>query len=177
MDMQIAGFPDYTVSRNGDVFSRKCGRFLKHNISKGGYHSVELFNEHGHKRLLVHRLVAMAYLPNPENLPQVNHISEDKGDNSVSNLEWCDAKYNMNYGTRIHRKVSNTDYSTEKRKQIARINGKAKARPVLQVADGKIVNRFNNAKDASVATGIDHSHILDVCNGKRKTAGGFVWTF
>ena len=177
MAVQIADYPDYTVSRSGEIFSRKCGRFLKHNISKGGYHSVELFNEHGHKRLLVHRLVAMAYLPNPRNLPQVNHISEDKGNNSVENLEWCDAVYNMNYGTRISRKVRNTDYTTEERKRIARVNGKARAKPVLQIKDGSVINRFNNAKDASTATGVDRSHILDVCNGKRKTAGGFVWTF
>lgn len=175
MGIPVLNYPDYTVSEKGEIFSRKSNRILKHNITNQGYHTVELFNKHGSKRLLVHRLVAQAYVPNPENLPQVNHINENKGDNSARNLEWCTAKYNMNYGEAAKTRHKKIDYSTESRKSIARRNGKAVSRPVLQIMNGEVVNRFESAKQASVFTGISHSHICEAASGKAKTAGGFTW--
>ena len=78
-------------------------RILTQHIDKYGYLSVRLFYEGRRKRFSVHRLVAQAFIPNPNNLPQVNHKDEDKTNNAAGNLEWCDAKYNCNYGTRNHR--------------------------------------------------------------------------
>ena len=69
------------------------GEYLKVDFSKNGIN----------KRYVVHRLVAKAFIPNPDNLPQINHKDEDKTNNRVDNLEWCDAKYNINYGTRQER--------------------------------------------------------------------------
>ncbi len=176
-EVTILNYPDYTINEKGEVFSRKNNCVLKHNIMKTGYHTVELFNKHGSKRLLVHRLVAQAYIPNPQNLPQVNHINENKGDNSVCNLEWCSAKYNMNYGQAAKLRHKNIDYSTEIRKNIARKNGKAVSRPVLQMINGEVINCFESAKQASIFTGVNHAHICDVANGRRKTAGGFIWVY
>jgi len=65
---------------------------------------IELTDRDGdRKKFPVHRLVASTFIPNPNNYPQINHKDEDKTNNSISNLEWCTAKYNINYGTWINR--------------------------------------------------------------------------
>lgn len=84
----IAEFPDYEVSDSGLVYSHKSHKELRQSKQSNGYMTVELFNERGSKRVLVHRLVALAFIPNTGELPQVNHINEDKADNRAENLEW-----------------------------------------------------------------------------------------
>lgn len=91
-------YDNYIVYSDGKVWSKRYKRFLKGNIVRG--YLVVCLN---HKMKLVHRLVAESFIPNPDNLPQVNHKDENKLNNSVENLEWCDAKYNTNYGTGIQR--------------------------------------------------------------------------
>lgn len=88
-----------SIPRNGTI---KTERILKLQEDKDGYLYVRLHLGHMNKRkaFKVHRLVANVFLNNPLNLPQVNHIDENKKNNDVNNLEWCDNKYNMNYGTR-----------------------------------------------------------------------------
>ena len=102
----------YQVSDKGNVRSlarvdslgRECrGRVLKQGYSSGGYPQVNLYKNGKRKSRLIHRLVVGAFIPNPESLPQVNHIDEDKDNNNLENLEWCDSKYNVNYGTRTER--------------------------------------------------------------------------
>lgn len=106
----------YVVSNFGKVKSlqrtRKCSygsirivyeKILNHKIDKDGYHIVTLSKEGKTKCIGVHRLVAQAFLPNSYNFPMINHKDEDPSNNNVDNLEWCTAKYNSNYGTRIDR--------------------------------------------------------------------------
>ena len=76
---------------------------LEQEVGKLGYHRVNLFNNDKGKKHLVHRLVAEAFLDNPMNYPQINHKDENKDNNIPSNLEWCTAKYNSNYGDRTER--------------------------------------------------------------------------
>ena len=99
----------YEVSSYGRVRSldrydrRNCfrkGRILKQNNDGRGYMSIELCLNSKIKRYLVHRLVAQAFIPNPDNLPEVNHKDENPENNSVTNIEWCNRSYNINYGTR-----------------------------------------------------------------------------
>lgn len=78
-------------------------RILKPHNTKG-YFTVCLYKNKTHKLYLIHRLVAQAFIPNPDNLPQVNHKDEDKTNNRVNNLEWCTAKYNMNYNDVLKRR-------------------------------------------------------------------------
>lgn len=117
----------YEISSYGRVKSleisyvRKDGRMyhkpeiiLKPNYVSG-YLRVGMYKNKTFKYYLIHRLVAQAFLPNPDNLPEVNHLDEDKSNNRVENLEWCDRSYNMNYGTlqqrRIQTNINNGKYT------------------------------------------------------------------
>ena len=111
----------YEVSNTGQVRSLDkydslgvfwIGKLLS-KLKVGGYFMVKLRKDGIQKMCLIHRLVAQSFIPNPLNLPQVNHKDEDKTNNMVDNLEWCDAKYNSTYGTARER-----EYETKHRKTI-----------------------------------------------------------
>lgn len=95
---EINGFTDYQVSEIGEVYSLKRNRKLKP-YEKKGYLGVWLFKDGERKFRLIHRLVAESFIPNPNNLPQINHKDENSKNNAINNLEWCTQKYNNNYGT------------------------------------------------------------------------------
>ena len=118
-----------------------------------------------------HRLVAMAFIPNPDNLPHVNHKDEDKTNNSFDNLEWCDESYNINYGTCIER---------ANKKKFNHGSKLMPERPVVQMdKDGNVIRTFLSIREATRETGIEHSCICRCCTGARnaKTAGGFKWRY
>lgn len=94
----IQGYEEYAVSTKGYIKRVSNGKILKPQITSKGYHTVRLYNRDGNKLLKVHRLVADAFIENPNNFPQVNHIDENKTNNCVSNLEWCDNQHNTTYG-------------------------------------------------------------------------------
>ena len=98
----IKGY-DYEISNTGQVRNVKTGRILKNNINNSGYYLVTLYKDRIPKTFCIHRLVALAFIPNPNNLPEVNHKDENKLNNRIDNLEWCTSKYNINYGTRTER--------------------------------------------------------------------------
>lgn len=182
MGVPVPGYETfYSIDECGNVYSIRSKRFLKPTIGNNGYCTVE-FNVKGKvKRLLVHRLVAQAFLPNPFNYPQVNHKDENKENNHVSNLEWCTAKYNMTYGNAPSvRKESRAWFTkSEKIKQIARINGKKVSKPVVKMdIQGNILDVYESAKQAALLNNINHSHICECCLGKRyKTVGGYKWIY
>ena len=76
---------------------------MSQNYDKHGYYRLGLFKDGKKKTFFAHRLVAMAFIPNPYNYPEINHKNEIKTDNRVKNLEWCTKEYNLSYGTRIER--------------------------------------------------------------------------
>lgn len=152
----------YQVSDKGRVKSLKFGkeRILKSARDTGGYLLVALCKNGEQKTYKVHRLVAQAFIPNPNNLPEINHKDEDKTNNSAQNLEWCDSKYNNNYGTHNQR-------SAEKR-----------SKPILQFTkDGEFVKEWKSIRDVERNLGYAKQHISSCCNGKRKSSNGFVWKF
>lgn len=176
----VDGFENYTIDTNGNVFSLNKKIYRKPSVSKQGYKTVDLYRDGSVKRFLVHRLVAQAFIPNPYELPQVNHIDENPSNNHVENLEWCTAKYNMNYGNGAKTRHLKIDYTKPIFKEIARKNGAVNSKPVVQYDKNKRkVKSYKSIADASRATGIDKNHISDCCNQKkyRHTAGGFVWAF
>ena len=147
----------YAITSCGKVWSYKYKKFLKPVINHKGYLRVQLYKDGQSKMYGVHRIVAEAYLPNPENLPQINHKDENKTNNCLQNLEWCDSKYNANYGTR-NKKVSNS----------LKI-------PILQYdLDGNFIREWNSATDVGREV---HSHICACARGKLSTAYGYKWKY
>ncbi|MBR4486649.1 HNH endonuclease [bacterium] len=136
----------------------KKGKLLKQRIDKYGYNYVHLHKNGNEKYKLVHRLVAEAFIPNPNNLPQVNHKNEIKTDNNIENLEFCDVKYNLNYGTR------NEKVSKNKSKKIKQLD-----------KDGNLINIWLNSLEASKKLNIHSGNIRSCCRGELKTAGGYKW--
>ena len=152
----------YEVSDKGMVRSLKFWkeRIMKPGSDKNGYLIVNLCKNGEKKMYLVHRLVALAFIPNPDNLPQVNHKDEDKENNSVHNLEWCSSKYNANFGTRT-KKIS------------IKIS-----KPVLQYKkSGEFVREWKSATDVQRNLGYFHNNISKCCNGIHKSAYGYIWKF
>lgn len=157
---RIEWSPDYEISSWGRVKSYKQdkinGKLIKLTPSKNGYIEVNLYNIYTKKikRIGVHRLVAEAFIPNPENKPEVNHIDEDKENNYYKNLNWMTSKENCNYGTRTERLVKKLN------------------KPVRCIETGEI---YSSVKEAFKQTNI--CQISRVCRGERLTAGGFRWEY
>lgn len=151
----------YMVSNLGRVKSLGNDRTRKEKLlaqvkTDRGYTTVNLFKNGKEKKHYVHRLVAMAFIPNPTNLPQVNHKDEDKTNNRVDNLEWCIQEFNINYGTR--------------NKRIAM----AQSKQVLCVETGVI---YPSTQEVERQLGFANTHIGSCCNGKLKTAYGYTWKY
>ena len=127
---------------------------LKQTVNKkSGYVSVMLNNGKVHKRCYVHRLVAEAFIPNPDNKPEVDHINRIKTDNRIENLRWVDRS----------EQLENRDISTI-------------TKPVIQLTlNNEFVNKFDSIIEASKQTGINDECIRRCYHSKRKTAGGFKW--
>ena len=155
----------YQISSLGRVRSldyRRTGRtqVLKPGTVRNGYLFVVLYNDGKTKNFYIHRLVAEAFIPNPNGFPEVNHIDEKKANNCVDNLEWCTAKDNINYGTGIARHAA------------------ALSRPVQQFSkDGRLITVWPSTHEAERQTGVNQSIICKCCNGKRHTAGGYKWCY
>lgn len=178
MGLPVPNYEDYLVYPDGSIYSLKKSIFMKPSVTKLGYKSIELFNKNGSKRFCVHRLVAQAYIPNPDNLPQVNHKDENPSNNNVDNLEWCTAKYNMNYGNGAKTRHLKIDYSTPERKELAIKNGKMACKPVLQFSrDGELLARYESIRAATKVLDKKHTHISDCCKGKRATSDGYIWAY
>jgi hypothetical protein len=150
----------YSVSDDGRVFSHIRNRELKPKIDRYGYKAVTLTKNGKSFYTTVHRLVAMAFVPNPFSKGCVNHINEIKTDNRVENLEWVTVKENDNHGTR----------------NIRMSNSKCK-KPVMQVLPDGTIRYFKGVKDASRQTGKSHSCIASWCQGKFKSAESSNWRY
>ena len=187
----------YQVSSYGRIksLSRKRNNgldktiILKENINNKGYKRINLHKNKKMKSYLVHRLVAQAFIPNPNNYPIINHKDENPSNNHVSNLEWCTYKYNNNYGTKGE-KISKAlkgnrskdkhpfygRHHSEEAKAKMKMNhadfkeGKhPKARKVICINTGEI---FNSLSKATKWCNIKNScNIGECCRGKHKTAG------
>lgn len=160
----------YLISENGEVFSTRTNRILKQQLSNVGYYRVEINIDGNAKRYGVHRLVAETFIPNPENLPVVNHKDENPKNNNVCNLEWCTHQYNQNYGTCKERRVANTDYKTG--------SDNAKSKTVYQFdLQGNFIKSYGSTHEAERETGFSAVSISKCCSGKLKQYAGFGWSY
>lgn len=160
----INGFDGkYQISDSGQIRNSK-GKILKGYINNKGYQMVHLRAKGIDKLVSIHTLVATHYIPNPLNLPQVNHKDEVKVNNNASNLEWCTSEYNVNYGTR-NKRVSKT-----------KTNNTYNTKQVVCIETGIV---YPSTREAERQTGIDNSQISAVCKHKKnyKTAGGYHWEY
>ena len=152
--VDIIDFPGYQVSNTGKVRNIKDFRLLGQQLNKAGYYIVNLRKDLESYTCLVHRLVAIAFLPNPDNLPIVNHKDENTINPNVENLEWCTAEYNVNYGTAIERakETKAKNKLLEQAKQAAKIieDKKDKTKKVytkgIDYSDFVFSRKFNNSK-------------------------------
>lgn len=145
----------YQVSNLGRVKSKRC--ILRPGNNKG-YMTVALSNYGKVKYFQVHRLVAQAFIPNPNNLPEVNHRDEKSTNNKVDNLEWCTPSYNNSYNG------------------LAKKKGLLKRIPIVQFSlDGKFIREWSCAGDVEKELGINHRAIYQCCKGRTKSSGGFKW--
>ena len=167
----------YLVSNLGDVYSCLSNKKLKPG-SDNGYLKVNLCKNNKVKQFTVHRLVALAFLPNENNYPCVNHKDENPRNNNVNNLEWCTYKYNNNYGS-IRERIIKTlkgknagkkhpmygkHHTLESKKEMS----KKLSKPVICITTGEI---FNSLKEASIKTETSYSSISDCCRNKKQSAG------
>ena len=160
---RVKSFDRWVKGRNGSVRFIK-GRILKPTTNLYGYLFVKLCKDGKVKPFTVHRLVAEAFLPNPDNLPCVNHKDENKQNNNVSNLEWCSAQYNNTYGTRIERVAEKTT------------NGKL-SKPVLQYTlNGEFVREWESIAECD-RNGYNQGNVYACCQGKQKTHKGYIWKY
>lgn len=174
----VVGFDGYQVSNLGKIRGLDrldCigkvvhGKEKRTKRNNRGYVMASLRKDGAEHTKLIHRLVAEAFIPNPNNYPQVNHKDEDKENNSVDNLEWCTNLYNRHYGTGYARSVAKHDY-----KKITEANQK----PVKQYStSGGLIKTWSGVMAAYRATGIHESSIRQCCYGKSQTAGGFYWEY
>lgn len=160
----------YEISNLGRVKSyaqdKTNGKIKTGNLTHKGYKSVLLYDGNGGSKWCpVHRLVASAFLENPNNLPQVNHKDEDKANNCVANLEWCTNEYNTNYGTRGQR-ISAANMCCE-----------TTSLKVCAIDYSGEIECFDSIGEAERQTGLSHSNIVRTLKGRTKTCGGKQWFY
>lgn len=174
--MRIRNYEDsYAVSNYGRILSlgryRKARdggktwlspRIIKEKTTKLGYKEVGLCKDNTKKYYFIHRLVALAFIPNPLCLPQIDHIDGNKANNNVNNLRWCTAKENMQ--------------NTETKKLLKKTHGGQNKRPVVALINNSIYKIYPSATFAQI-DGFKNSSICKVCNGKRKTHKGYKWMY
>lgn len=152
----------YEVSNTGQVRGKNGIR--KPQETWDGYQYVKLCRRGHEKKYKVHRLVALAFIPNPLGLAEINHRDENKRNNHVLNLEWCDRVYNDNYGSRNNRAAESIR--------------KAKQKSVsCYDKSGNFICTFESAKEAGKEMNIAYSCITGCARGRRKSAGGYIWKY
>lgn len=152
----------YKISSLGRVFSLKRGKFITPTMPNGGYYSFNISVNNKVRLGRIHRLVAEAFVPNPNKLPCVDHIDGDRTNNSSSNLKWCTQIQNVNN--------PNTKPKTKN-------NRKAYRKPIIQLKNDVVIETYESINKASIINGFSKSAIYRCCIGYANTHKGFSWKF
>lgn len=165
----------YRISNRGNVIVRdyrKKGYWASCATTEGegGYKFVHIYYDGVRRRILVHRLVAKAFIPNPNNYNVVNHKDENPRNNNVENLEWCTVQYNVTYGSAIEKR-------RQKRLGVYRSNDAV----AQYTKEGDFITTYKSARDASFALSGDRTLkaecIVQVCRGARNLCCGYQWRY
>lgn len=157
---EILGFCSYSVSTQGRIRNEKTGRFLKPTVNMKGYMTVSLWENNVKKIYFVHRLVAAAFIPNPEHKGTVNHINHVRQDNSVDNLEWA----------------TTAEQNNHKQKHIGS-SRRQKAIWQCNMQSGERLKIYNSIDEAAKAVKGHHANISSVANKRRSCAYGYKWEY
>lgn len=157
--MIIRDFPNYSIFKDGTVINNVSGKQLKPLEDRGGYMQVSLRKNKRTFRFLIHRLVAIHFINNPQNLPHVNHRDENKSNNSVDNLEWCTPSYNNTYGTRLIR--------------VAQTQG----HKIKAFKNGVLVGTFYSQGECARELNINRPSVSKAVRGLLKTVGGYTFEY
>jgi len=167
---EIKGYEGlYIISNNGEVVSlglrnkvvnKQRIKFLKLSYDIGGYHVVTLCKNNHKKTYKTHRLVAIAFHDNPNNLPMINHKDECRTNNKANNLEWCTALYNATYNNNAVKR------------------GLLERAPIIQYSkDMKIIKIWSGRVEIVEVLGFSGGNITSCCTGTRKTANNYIWKY
>ena len=171
-----------TVWNNKGYYKTVPERILKGRKTRVGYLRVQLYKNNKAKNCYVHRLVAQAFLENIDNLPEVNHIDENKQNNCIENLEWCSHSYNNTYndkakkaGKKIAKKLRGRKLSEE---TIKKLSESRKRKPVYSIdKESGLTTYWESTMEASRQLRIDQCSVVRCCQGKRKSAKGFYFFY
>ena len=160
----------YQVSNLGRVkslnkYHHKKEQILKNRITKDGYYETVLCKKGKMSFFRTHRLVAIAFIPNLLNKPQINHKDGNKLNNNVKNLEWCTLQENKEHAI----KMGLQDFWGKKNPKAKAVNQYDK--------NGNFIKRYDTLRQAMYETGVLENKISMVCNKHQKTAGGYKWEF
>lgn len=159
---------DGTVFRSSSWGIKRC----KISLNRDGYQQVSIRSKCGYHKIRVHKLVALAYIPNPNNYPVINHKDEDKTNNHVSNLEWCTVYHNNHWAGRYER--TKWSHKAPSEETLAK-----QRKPVIQIdpVTGNKIGEYRSVTDAAHNLGLDVSRILKCCHGNKgcKTTGWYYW--
>jgi len=178
---------EYCVSDNGLIWSIRSQKVLSPKKTSTGYFRVGLSVNGERHDYGIHRFVALAFIPNPEGKPTVNHLNEVKSDNCVQNLEWATTAEQNIHGTRIARAMRNTDWKKRSEKMdykaIASKHdyhkmNKNQMKAVIQLDEhGFFIAKYNSLSEAAQVKKIRPSHLCSCLKGRRKTCGGYQWKY
>lgn len=192
--LPLEDFPAYQVSSKGRVRrmyinsrrnreKKRVGQprnILKQNLTGCGYLHVNIGNSAAnHKSKDVHRLIAKCFIPNPDNLPQVNHKDENKKNNDIRNLEWCTASYNIKYGTHIQRRKEKIDFRGEKNPMFGRrgeLNPRSRKIYCYDL-QGNFLKVFNNAVEASNELKVNLNSLRGNAHRRTKKCGSYIFRY
>ena len=160
----------YNINKK-EVEEKEINKYISIRTHKLGYKYVKLTDKNGiRKNLFLHRLIAQAFIPNPNNYSCINHINGIKNDNRIENLEWCSQKQNVRYAW--------DNGLCENVRKVCAINGKRKSKKIIQKnKNGEVIKVWNSTMDIERELGILHNNITFCCKHYNRTAGGFIWEY